>query len=36
MDELAWGVQALAAMAQQTWGIGFAIEIQEESAVHDG
>ena len=34
VDELARGVQALAAMAQQTGSVGLCVEVQEEGAIH--
>lgn len=36
VDELAWGVEALAAVAEKTGGVGFGVEVEEEGAVHHG
>ena len=33
VDELSWGIETLAAMAEKAWSIGLAVEIQEEGAV---
>ena len=35
MDELARGVEALAAVADEAGGIGLGVEVQEERAIHD-
>lgn len=35
VDELAWGVQTLAAMAEETRGVGFGVEVQEEGPIHN-
>ena len=36
MDELAWRVQAFAAMTEQAWGVGLGVEIEEEGTVDHG
>ena len=33
VDELSRGIKTLAAVAEKTWSIGLAVEIQEECAI---
>lgn len=35
MDELARGIETLAAMTEETWSIGFRVEVEEERAKHN-
>ena len=34
VDELARRVETLAAVAEETWGVGLGVEVEEESAVY--
>ena len=36
VDELPWWVETLAAMTEETGGVGFCVEIEEKSTKHNG
>ena len=34
MDELSWGIETLAAVTQETGGVGLGVQVQEEGPIY--